>query len=363
MSNALNWLKKLRRAEVNDLAQAAGLDDYADYGNKDALAVALNKYLQDNQTILINVPELKEYWARASSSSPARVTSPVKKAVGVDVTPAPKKATAATRKATPGTARRRQTQPKKEEVEVTDESEASEASQASTPNQAAIAVTKTPVRSQITVEPPLSPALVTDAIDRQTAEWRERINDAWTRSGVQESSSWLRSKMSSVRAVETIVMAVEGIFVMKDLIPIRYLTTIPAVPAINSPEFALRVPDLFMLVDGAFWAPFSLWLLTSYLLPLLFAYFFNISLQTSGSPVPETRKGHKARPEFDPLSFNIAKAVIAYVVYANHFTFMGLYSNFSIERVNVSVPFHWPGMLTTAAIGTIGTVYEAILRK
>jgi hypothetical protein len=205
--------------------------------------------------------------------------------------------------------------------------------------------------------------LVTDAIDRQTAEWRERINDAWVRSGVQESSNWVRSKMSSVRAVETIVMAVEGAFLMKDLIPIRYLTTIPAVPAINSPEFALRVPDLFMLVDGAFWAPFSLWLLTSYLLPLLFAYFFNISLQASGSPAPETRKGHKTRPEFDPLSFNITKAVIAYVVYAHHFNFMGLYSNFSIERVNVSVPFHWPGMLTTAAIGTVGTLYEAILRK
>jgi hypothetical protein len=360
MSNGLNWLKKLRRSEVNDLAHAAGLDDYADYSNKDALAVALDKFLQDNQSILINVPELKEYWTRASSSSPGRVTSPVKKTVGVDLTPAPKKATAAARKATPGTTRRRQTQPKKEDVEATDDSEASVAS---TPNQAAIAVTKTPVRSQITVEPPLSPALVTDAIDRQTAEWRERINDAWVRSGVQESSNWVRSKMSSVRAVETIVMAVEGVCLMKDLIPIRYLTTIPAVPAINSPEFALRVPDLFMLVDGAFWAPFSLWLLTSYLLPLLFAYFFNISLQASGSPVPETRKGHKARPEFDPLSFNITKAVIAYVVYAHHFNFMGLYSNFSIERVNVSVPFHWPGMLTTAAIGTVGTLYEAILRK
>jgi hypothetical protein len=359
MSNGLNWLKKLRRAEVNDLAHAAGLEDYADYSNKDALAVALHKYVQDNQTILINVPELKEYWTRASSTSPAR-TSPVKKAVGVDLTPAPKKATPAARKATPGTTRRRQTQPKKEEAEVTDDSEASEAS---TPNQAASAVTKTPARSQITVEPPLSPALVTDAIDRQTAEWRERINDAWVRSGVQESSNWVRSKMSSVRAVETIVMAIEGAFLMKDLIPIRYLTTIPAVPAINSPEFALRVPDLFMLVDGAFWAPFSLWLLTSYLLPLLFAYFFNISLQASGSPAPETRKGHKTRPEFDPLSFNITKAVIAYVVYAHHFNFMGLYSNFSIERVNVSVPFHWPGMLTTAAIGTVGTLYEAILRK
>lgn len=91
---------------------------YADFSTKDALAVALNKYLQDNQTILINIPELKEYWTRASSSSPARVTSPVKKAVGVDLTPAAKKATAALQKATPGTTRRR-AQPKKEEVDAT----------------------------------------------------------------------------------------------------------------------------------------------------------------------------------------------------------------------------------------------------
>lgn len=91
---------------------------YADVSTKDALALALNKFLQDNQSILINIPELKEYWTRASSSSPARLTSPVKKATGVDLTPAVKKAQAALGKATPGTTRRR-AQPKKEEVDAT----------------------------------------------------------------------------------------------------------------------------------------------------------------------------------------------------------------------------------------------------
>lgn len=204
---------------------------------------------------------------------------------------------------------------------------------------------------------------MTDAIDRQTAAWRERIGDAWTALGVKERSHSLRSTLSSTKAVEILFVALEGAGLFRTLLPLVFVTTVPAVDAIHSPEFAIRVPDLFKLVESSFWAPLSLWLLTSLFLPLTAAYFFNLSGQPNGGPALHTRRSRAAQTTFDPLSFNIAKALVAYLVYANQFTFWNVFSDESIETVNQSVPGQWAGLLTGSAIGTIGTLYEAILKK
>lgn len=208
------------------------------------------------------------------------------------------------------------------------------------------------------VELPPSPAVVTDAIDRQTAAWGKSINETWTSSGVIERSNALRSLLSSVKAIETLVLLLEGSGIIRQIWPLRYLTTVPAIEAIHTPEFALNVPDFFILLDGAFWAPFSLWLLTSVFLPLGTAYFFNLKATSTA-----TRNSNSQRTNFDPLSFNIARALIAYLVYAKHFSFWDLYSGFTIDKVNASVPGEWTGMLTGTAIGLVGTLYEAILQK
>lgn len=232
-------------------------------------------------------------------------------------------------------------------------------------------VTQTPRPAQVQTlaELPPSPAVLAEAMERRTAEWTKRVEDTWVASGVKERSNALRSLLSSVKAVETLVLILEGSSVVKDLWPLRYLTTIPAIEAIHTPEIPLRVPDLFVLVDGSFWAPFSLWLLTSLFLPLVVAYFFNISWHTAQQQSgPSTRRGTAASraaqsTTFDPLSFNIAKALIAYLVYAKHFTFWDLFSAFSVAKVNASVPGQWTGILTGTAIGLVGTLYEAILRQ
>lgn len=217
------------------------------------------------------------------------------------------------------------------------------------------------VRSALDMPP--SPAVVTDVIDRQTAKVREGLENAWTASGVLEHSQALRASLSSLKAVEAIVLLFEGGSVLKELIPLRYLTTTPAVDAAHLPSLPIKVPDLFILLSGAFWAPFTLWLLTGLVLPLIAAYFINLSWQAAtGGQVRRTRSS-SSRASFDPLTFNIAKALLVYAVYADHFTYCDLFSNFSIERVNVSVPGQWAGMLTGTAIGVIGTLYEAILRR
>lgn len=208
------------------------------------------------------------------------------------------------------------------------------------------------------VELPPSPAVVTDVIDRQTAAWSKSINETWTSSGVVEGSNALRSLLSSAKAIETLVLLLEGSGIIRQIWPLRYLTTVPAIEAIHTPEFVLNVPDFFILLDGAFWAPFSLWLLTNVFLPLGTAYFFNLKATSTA-----TRNSNPQRTNFDPLSFNIARALIAYLVYAKHFSFWDLYSGFTIDKVNASVPGEWTGMLTGTAVGLVGTLYEAILQK
>lgn len=207
---------------------------------------------------------------------------------------------------------------------------------------------------------PLSPRVVTDAIDQQTVRMRQKVSEAWSSSGMTERSDALRAMLSSVKAIEVLFLALEGACVVKDLVPMRYIATMPAVDAVKTPEFMVSVPDVFVFVSSNFWAPYSLWLLTSLVIPLVVAYFFNLSLKAAQSARGRAASG---RTSFDPLSFNIAKALVAYQVYGERCTTFGVYSGYSVSRVNASLPGHWSGVLTMSAIGVVGTLYEAILRK
>lgn len=194
---------------------------------------------------------------------------------------------------------------------------------------------------------------------------REKVSDAWTKSGITERSDALRTALSSVKSIETIIVLLELVSLSRELIPLRYLTTFPAVDSIATPEFSVKVPDLFVLITGAFWAPFLLWALTSLALPLTAAYFFNLSLRAQVSHSYSTRRASAAASHatFDPLVYNIAKALVSYLVYANHFTFWETFSHYSLEKVNVSIPGQWPGLVTGSAIGILTSLYEAILKK
>ncbi|KAL2825304.1 hypothetical protein BDW59DRAFT_73889 [Aspergillus cavernicola] len=333
MSSALPYLHKLRKAQLTEFAEVTDLQDYEDFTKPD-LAAKLDEHLQANRSIFGKDERLADYYRRLSQSSGR--ASPVKRESRGEITPVKEEA--------PRSVRRRTTRQKEEEIEPTDESDVP---------------TRTPSRSlaDMTVQLPPSPAVVTEVIDRQTTAWRESICEAWKNSGVQETSDSLRSALSSVKAVQVIVAVLEAFNVISEVLPRRYLTTIP-----------IKIPDLFVLVDGSFWAPVSLWLLTSVFLPLTVAYFFNINLQvaqSSGGPAAHTRRSSSriAQANFDPLSFNISKALISYVVYAHGFTFWSIYGKQTLQTVNTSIPFQYAGILTGAAVGAVGALYEAILRK
>ncbi|KAJ5918660.1 hypothetical protein N7466_010652 [Penicillium verhagenii] len=356
MSNGLPFLNKLRKPELAEIAESTDLQDYDDY-NKAELIAALDKHLNDNRSIFSGEKRLAEFYSRLSGAT--RRGSPVKREPRVDLSPVTEKKTPA----------RRSTKPKEEE-----ESAESDDAPIITPAvkktlTSAARATPRSVRSVVesaNAQFPPSPAVVTDAIDRQTTKMREGLEHVWTKSGFIEHSHALRATLSSLKVIETIFVLVEAGYVLYELVPLRYLTTTPTVPAAYLPSFSIKVPDLFVLLTGAFWAPFTLWFLTNLGLPLVAAYFFNLSWQaaTGGAQGPARRtRSTPTLASFDPLSFNIAKALLVYKVYVEHFDFADLFSKYAIQKVNFSIPGQYSGMLTGTAIGVIGTLYEAILRR
>ncbi|KAJ5176534.1 uncharacterized protein N7482_002411 [Penicillium canariense] len=345
MSSGLPYLNKLRKPELVEFAELTDLQDFSDY-NKNDLAAALDKHLSGiNRSIFAGEKKLADYYKRLSA--PPRGGSPVKREAKAEGSPA-------VEKKTPG---RKSNKQKLEEATSSDDAAMRPAK---TPS-SAVRLTTSRVRAALDVPP--SPAQVADSIDRQTTRVREGIEQAWTSSGVLERTHALRANLSSLFAIEAIVVAVEVFNLLTELVPNRFLGNLDANPTLHTPNIRIKIPDLFQLVTLSFWAPFTLWLLTNLLLPLVAAYFINLSWQAASGGVRRGRSAASARAQFDPLTFNIVKALLVWKVYVKHFCFWGLYSNLAVEKVNWSIPGNYYGMWTGAAIGVVGTLYEAILRR
>ena len=252
----------------------------------------------------------------------------------------------------------------------------SDESEASSQRQSPSLPTETPVRPGLKFPSlPATPAEVADKIDRETTRVRQSVSKAWDSYGMTKRSHVLRSWLSSVSAIELAIVAMELYGLGRDILPWKYLTTLPAHEGLNIPSFAVKIPDLFVLLSASFWSPFLLWLATSLVLPTTFAYFINLRMKitqpaaTAVSHTYGTRKAtaaltrEKPGANVDPLVFNVSKGLVAYLVYANRFNFWDVFDVSSVDRVVASVPGGLPGLLTGSAICTLGNLYEAILRK
>lgn len=125
--------------------------------------------------------------------------------------------------------------------------------------------------------------------------------------------------------------------------PLRYLTTIPPIPALGiTGETALKIPDLFALLTMAFWGPVGLWLVTSLFLPLAGAWFFNFS----------SARG------YDPMSFHVVKALMAWIVYARKG-----YSGQSRVKVEQGVPGGVTGMMVGAGVGALVSFWDLLGKR
>lgn len=166
-----------------------------------------------------------------------------------------------------------------------------------------------------------------------------------------------------MHSIVLLIAVVEVLFIRPEVLPSRYAFTVPLFGVLGCSDYPVYLPDMFLLVTRFFWSPALTWALTSFILPAAFGYFFNLGAN-AGSGAPRTRS-RATSPEYavDPLIFSITKALIAFVVYGQGVTFLGLLDDTSIERLNGSVYGGYKGVLTGAAISGLASLYDAVLRK
>lgn len=219
--------------------------------------------------------------------------------------------------------------------------------------------TRTPNRVRelaASVPLPPSPSVVTDVIERRTAALRSRLSEVASNSGVIEAAESTRDIMSSTVTIEALTLLFEFYHLRPEILADRYAFDFPAIPLLTAAPHPVWIPDVFLLLTARFWSPFLLWVGTSLFVPLLFAYFFNLTARS--------RRGvREFGYRFDPLTFNIVKAVVAYAVYAQDVTFGGIVDLESVARIRSALAGGWQGVVAGAAIGVLVTFYEAIIRK
>jgi hypothetical protein len=174
-----------------------------------------------------------------------------------------------------------------------------------------------------------------------------------------ETAEATRESLSTVVSVEALIIAFEAYGLRKELLADRYAFTIPVIKYITSVEYPVKIPDLFLLLTSSFWGPAALWAATSFFIPLVLAYFFNLT----SKPKTSRSSSKSFSYAFDPLTFNIVKALLTYVVFVQDYTFGGLVDLTHVARINGALYGGPSSVLVGSAIGILVTFYEAIISK
>ncbi|KAF2136113.1 uncharacterized protein K452DRAFT_280509 [Aplosporella prunicola CBS 121167] len=344
-----SWLQKQRKTELASLAIDSGLSGW-EHMLKDELVSKLDEHLKTQEPTLSSHPHFAEYYDRNNGT-------PVKRSRTVP----PADANEAPRSTRP----RRRTTRVKEEVESQDETVDLKDKDSSSPleSPSMALATRTPraverVATQVPLPP--SPAVVTDAIERQTAIVRGKVGEAWEGTGITDYAEYVREVLSSVVGVEAAAILVEAYYLQRQVMPWTYFFDIPAVEALGTNSHPVYLPQLFVLLTSSFWAPSLLWASTSLFVPLLFAYFFNLTLRTKiNNGVTTSTTTYRA----DPLTFNIMKALVTYMVYAQGVRFSGMVGDDTVLKVDGALPGGYQSAMIGAGIGIITSIYEAVLKK
>ena len=211
---------------------------------------------------------------------------------------------------------------------------------------------------------PPSPSVVVDQIDQQAANVRNTLDALWDQSGVSQFSDTLRDKLSNTAIIETLALVIELYGLRDAILPNKYFGMIPSFYLLNTstPKIDLKVPDVFALLDPVFWSTSSFWFATSVLLPLTFAYYFNFTRKAKRGPGRQARAS-SAVGQYDLLTFNIAKALLAWSVYSRGVRLGGLVGDDTVQRIEGAIPGGYQGILIGAGIGTLTSIYEVLLAK
>ena len=217
----------------------------------------------------------------------------------------------------------------------------------------------------------VSPARVVAAFDENvTRPVSASVTKYTEQLHISEYTDVVRDWASTPLAISILALTFEAYGLRQGLVTFKHWTDVPLG---NNQKQPIFVPDLFALLEGKFWGPFTLWLLTSVIGPLAVSYFINVPLKAAPSHNYGTRRATTRASvdmQFDPFTYFIAKALISYVVFGLRLptlTTAGVstspFSGHTAGKVNESIHGGYVTVVMTSAIGALISLYEAVLRK
>lgn len=217
--------------------------------------------------------------------------------------------------------------------------------------------TPAPRRRRSELPGPPSPADVADIVEHESTKLVSGLQDLYSSSGITENIEWLRETCSSVAAVQLTFMLIESVALQKRLMPWRFAFSIPSTGF--TPSFPVQYPDLFILLTGFYWSTTLLWTATSVVVPLIFAYFYNLTIR-------DVKRGNMrvsvARYAADPLTFNVVKALATWLVYSRGVS-LGFINPEVAERVELAMFGGSTAVLIGCGIGALAALYEAAQKR
>ena len=156
------------------------------------------------------------------------------------------------------------------------------------------------------------------------------------------------------------VLLLESYYLQRQIMPWQYAFDIPASHLLGTRSYAVSIPNLFILLTDYYWSTAILWATISIWLPLVASWLWNLTFR------PSTRHGvtvDRPRSRCDPLTFNVVKALLSWLVFSQGKRFWGLVADETVDRVLTAMPGGYTGLLIGASIGILASLYEAAQRK
>jgi hypothetical protein len=150
----------------------------------------------------------------------------------------------------------------------------------------------------------------------------------------------------------------EALGLSNTVMPWKYIFDFPSIRIVGIPSFAVKIPDLFVVLSSSFWYPVLLWSATSIFVPLLFAYFFNLTVHTVKRNNARVRV---VRYNYDPFVFNVAKFLVVSAVYGTG-VLQGYVSDHTVTVVENSQFSGFASMLVGTYICGLCSLWQATQR-
>ncbi|CAD0110236.1 unnamed protein product [Aureobasidium uvarum] len=341
-----SWLNLHRKAELAEMAGQAGIDEYA-YQTHQIVAL-LEEQLTNNASTYSDHPSFEGYYARKGS--------PTKRESGS--TPA------AELEVTRSVARRRAPRIKGESDVRT-----ARAVLVSTPARVEAPRIEEPVFEAPRVEEsmllspprmalPPSPAVVTDAIEEQTARISEGMNKLWTSSHIMDVLEEARLDLSSITGIHFTILLLESAALHYATVPWKFAFDFPSL--FGFPSFAVFLPDIFVFLTHHYWAPSLLWATMNFWAPLATGWLFNLSLKLKKK---DGFEDYRPVYRIDPLMFSIAKGLMSWMVYAQGNRLYGTFTEQTVTTVENAMPYGYSGSMVAAYIGIATSIWDGIQNK